>query len=213
MSFIEFVSNRSAKWLAKNYPNNGKYPTVEDQIEVFTYGFMVIWGAILKGFIMVSLASIFGVILPAMIITLTFSSLRIIAGGYHFGEYTKCITFSTIQFIGSALIVKHTLQYWSHLDIQGLFLFCWAMGLYINFRYIPKDTPNKLITEPLERAKFKKWSLLYLISWVTMMTILLFFNLKIIVIASCFGLLLELFSISKVGYGIYSLVDGISIHK
>jgi len=58
------------------------------------------------------------------------------------------------------------------------------MGLYINFRYIPKDTPNKLITEPLERAKFKKWSLLYLISWVTMMTILLFFNLKIIVIAS-----------------------------
>ena len=87
------------------------------------------------------------------------------------------------------------------------------MGLYINFRYIPKDTQNKLITEPLERAKFKKWSLLYLISWVTMMTILLFFNLKIIVIASCFGLLLELFSISKVGYGIYSLVDGISIHK
>jgi len=69
---------------------------------------MVVWGAILKIILMVSLSAILGVIIPAMIITLTFSSLRIIAGGFHFGDYTKCITVSTIQFIGSALIIKYT---------------------------------------------------------------------------------------------------------
>ena len=212
MSFIELVSNHSAKWLATKVPND-KYPTVEDQIEVYTYGFMVIVGALIKGLIMVSLASIFGVLMTSMIITLTFSSFRIIGGGFHFSDYTKCITFSTLQFIVSALIVKHTLQYWSYMDMQILFIFCLAMGLYIILKYVPRDTPNKPITEDSEKSKFRKWSLYYLISWAMIMTIFLLFNLNIIIIASCFGLLLELFSISNVGYGLYSLLDEQSIHR
>ena len=206
MSFIEFVSNHSAKWLAKKVPND-KYPTVEDQIEVFTYGFMVVWGAIFKAMLMVSLASIFSIKLPTLIIALTFSSLRIIAGGYHFGEYNKCITFSTIQFIGSALLIKYTLQYWSFIDMWYLFNFCVVMTMYIIYRYVPRDTPNKPITELLEIKKFKRWSSYYLFIWTIIMTISLLFNLKIIVISSCFGLLLELFSISRIGQIVYSALD------
>ena len=212
MSFIESISNYSAKKLASKVPND-KYPTVEDQIQVFEYGFMVIWGAIFKGIIMISLASILGVFIPAMIIMFTFSSLRIIAGGFHFSDYTKCITFSTIQFIGVALIVKHSYQYFSQTNIYSLLFFCTLIGLYIMLRYAPRDTPNKPITEVSEIKKFKKWSLYYLISWIILMTISLFFSLKIIIISSCFGLLLELFSISKVGYVLYSLADNIKINK
>ena len=206
MSFIEIISNYSAKWLATKVPND-KYPTVEDQIEVFTYGFMVIWGAIFKILLMVSLASIFSIKLPALIITLTFSSLRIIAGGYHFGGYNKCITFSTIQFIGTALLIKYTLQYWSFIDMWYLFNFCVVITMYIIYRYVPRDTPNKPITELLEIKKFKRWSSYYLFIWTIIMTISLLFNLKIIVISSCFGLLLELLSVCKIGQIVYSKLD------
>jgi len=206
MSFIELVSNNSAKWLATKVPND-KYPTVEDQIEVFTYGFMVVWGAILKILLMVSLASIFSIKISALIITLTFSSLRIIAGGYHFGDYNKCITFSTIQFIGSALIVKYSIQYWSQVDVYSLLIFCILTALYVIYRYIPRDTPNKPIIEILEICKFKRWSSYYLFIWTVIMTIFTFFNLKIIVLSSCFGLLLELFSCSKVGHFVYKQLD------
>jgi len=206
MSFIELVSNNSAKWLATKVPND-KYPTVEDQIEVFTYGFMVVWGAILKILLMVSLASIFSIKISALIITLTFSSLRIIAGGYHFGDYNKCITFSTIQFIGSALIVKYSIQYWSQVDVYSLLIFCILTALYVIYRYIPRDTPNKPIIEILEICKFKRWSSYYLFIWTVIMTIFTFFDLKIIVVSSCFGLLLELFSCSKIGHFVYKQLD------
>jgi len=206
MSFIELVSNNSAKWLATKVPND-KYPTVEDQIEVFTYGFMVVWGAILKILLMVSLASIFSIKISALIITLTFSSLRIIAGGYHFGGYNKCITFSTIQFIGSALIVKYSIQYWSQVDVYSLLIFCILTALYVIYRYIPRDTPNKPIIEILEICKFKRWSSYYLFIWTVIMTIFTFFDLKIIVVSSCFGLLLELFSCSKIGHFVYKQLD------
>jgi len=206
MNFIELVSNHSAKWLATKVPND-KYPTVEDQIEVFTYGFMVVWGAIFKAILMVFLASIFSIKLPTLIITLTFSSLRIIAGGFHFGGYNKCITFSTLQFIGSALIVKYSIQYWSQVDVYSLLILCILTTLYAIYRYIPRDTPNKPITEILEIRKFKRWSSYYLFIWTIIMTISLLFNLKIIVLSSCFGLLLELFSVCKIGQIVYSKLD------
>ena len=206
MSLIEIISNHSAKWLATKVPND-KYPTVEDQIEVYTYGFMVVWGAIFKILLMVSLASIFSIKIPALIITLTFSSLRIIAGGYHFGGYNKCITFSTIQFIGSALIVKYRIQHWSQTNVYSLLLLCILTALYAIYRYIPRDTPNKPITEILEIRKFKRWSSYYLFIWTIIMTISLLFNLKIIVLSSCFGLLLELFSVCKIGQIVYSKLD------
>jgi len=206
MSFIENISKSCAKWLATKVPND-KYPTVEDQIEVFTYGFMVIVGALAKGTIMVSLALILEVFIPAMVIMFTFSSLRIIAGGYHFAEYNKCVTFSTLQFIGSALTAQYTLQYWSLISTWFLSIFCILLAIYNIKKHIPRDTPNKQITKELEIKKFKRWSLYYLIAWASIMIIFLLFNVKLIVLSSCLGLLLELFSVSKVGYGIYAKLE------
>jgi len=187
--------------------------SINDLLGLYSYGITVFVGLLFKGPLLIIISIIFGIFTPIMFVVTTFSSFRVVAGGYHMQTYLRCWIVSFVTFIGSALIVQHTLQYWSTQNISSLFIFCILMGLYIIFRYIPRDTPNKPITEPLEIAKFKKWSLYYLISWVTIMTIFLFFNLKLIVISSCFGLLLELFSISKIGYSLYSLVDDIGIHK
>jgi len=209
MISIQSLSNSSAKWLASKVPND-KYPTTEDQIEVFEYGFMVIIGALVKGFLLVSTASILGVLVATMIVTLAFSSLRIIAGGYHMQTYSRCVMISVAMFLGGALIAQHTFQYWSQVNILSLLASSAFIALYIIIRYVPRDTPNKPIVEALEISKFKRWSLIYLITWSTLMTIFILLNLKLIVISSCFGLLLELFSVSKVGYSVYYKIDSLT---
>ena len=220
MSFVEQISNNWAKWLAKHMPNT-KYPTVEDQIEVYTYGWMLPIGAVYKGVMLIALSIILGILmsditnalLSVLFVTCTFSSLRIIAGGSHLQTYNRCMVVSITQFIITALLALYTLQYWSFVSMWLLFNFCAVVAIYNIVKYIPRDTPNNLITEPLIRAKFKRWSSYYLCIWIFIMIILLLFNVKLIFISSCFGLLLELFSISRMGYGIYEKIDSILAQK
>jgi accessory gene regulator B len=214
MSFVEKISRHLAKWVASHVPND-KYPTVEDQIQVLTLGWMLPIGAVYKGILLIISSIILGIItsnilnalLSVIVVTITFSFLRIIAGGYHEQSYNLCIIVSLSQFLGSALVVLSTLQYWSQLDIWCLFLFCIVSALYNIKRYVPRDTPNKPITKQSDVTRLKRWSLYYLFTWTIIMTILLLFNLKLIIISSCFGLLLEIFSVSNVGQKIYSKLD------
>src|SRR3989304_1441979 len=136
MISIQIVSNYCAERLGTKILNT-KYPTKEDQIETLEYGFMFILGAVVKGILLVALAALLGVMMPAIILTLTFSSLRVIAGGYHLKTFGKCMIFSISQFIISALIAQHTYQYWSKMNLWGLFSFCLVIGLYIIIRYVP----------------------------------------------------------------------------
>ena len=206
MNFIEFISNCCAKWLASKVPNK-IYPSVDDQIEVYSYGFMVIVGALAKGFLLVSIASVLGVLIPAMIITLTFTSLRVIAGGFHLKTFRACMIISITQFIASAFTVQYTYNYWTYINIYSLLLFSTFTALYIIIRYVPRDTINKPIVEPYKIRKFKNWSLYYLLLWMFTMIIFTIVGWKLIVLSSCFGLLLELFSISKLGQRIYKKLD------
>jgi len=201
---IENISNYWARWLATKVPNN-LYPSVDDQIEVFSYGIMVYLGALVKGASLVLIASLLGVLTPSLIITLTFSSFRIIAGGAHLKTFNLCLIVSLLQFIGGAFIVQRY-QSWLYINTWYLFIFCIVSSVYIIIRYVPRDTANKPITEKLEIMKFKKWSFLYLLGWAIIMTVFLLLNLQLIVIASCFGLLMELFSISKIGNATYNFV-------
>lgn len=206
MKFIESKSNYWAEKLSNKVQN--KFPTKEDQIEVYNYSIQWIIGALFKGILFISISYIFGVLIPSLVVMLTFSGLRVKAGGYHFRTYSKCSFISLLMFVGSALIAQHTHQYWSNIDIWVLITLCCLIGIYAILRYVPRDTENKRITNIQQIQKAKKWSLYYLIIWTSIMTISLLLNFNLFVISSCFGLLLELFSISKVGYEhVYATLD------
>ena len=206
---MDFIANSSmwcAKQLVTKVPNT-IYPSVEDQIDVYSYGFMVVIGSLVKTTSLVILALVLGILIPSLVIVATFSSFRILAGGYHLKTAERCLIVSLIQFIGSALIVQYTQKYWTYINIYSLFIFCVVIALYIIIKYVPRDTPNKPITDKLQVKKFKRWSFTYLLVWISIMIVFTLLNVKIIVIASCFGLLLELFSISKLGQKIYKKLD------
>ena len=139
---------------------------------------MVIIGALVKGILLVSLASILGVLVPVIAITFTFSSLRIIAGGYHLKNFLGCMVISLTQFIISSIIVQYTQKYWTYINIYSLFIFSIIVAIYIIIRYVPRDTPNKPITDQKQKVKFKKWSSIYLTTWTMLMTIFLLLPYK-----------------------------------
>jgi len=215
MSFVERVSNYLAILVALKVPNT-KYPTKEDQIEVFAYGWMLPIGVLYKGILLICFSIILGIltnnmfnaITSVLCITLTFALLRVVAaGGYHMSTYNGCLIISYTQFIGFALMILITFQYWTQLLIWSLLMLCLFLGVYVSIRYAPRDSPNNRITDTSQINKLKRWSLYFLLTWTILMTIFIFFNLKLIVISSCFGLLLELFSVSKLGQIFYIFLD------
>jgi len=229
MNLIQIISNNLAHKMVKKVPLDqieyawgwitGLFPqlsnkfdikkikTTEELIGVYNLSLMVPVGAVFKGLSLIVLSLILGVFWQVVVVVLTFMSLRSIAGGAHFSSYNKCAIMSIFMFILSAVIVQYTLQYWSIQNVYSLLFFCILMALYIIYKYVPRDTENKRITGELKRSKFKRWSSYYLFIWTIIMTISLLFNLKIIVISSCFGLLLELFSVCKIGQIAYSKLD------
>mgnify|MGYP000846263222 FL=1 len=202
MRFVQKWSYACAKQLAAGLNEN------HQKRAVYYYGFFIIIGALVKGVIMFSTAAIFGVLIPTIVIMLTFASLRMFAGGYHMNTYGRCLFASMALFIISALISKHTYELWSNNIIISLIFIIFVAGFLILLKYAPKDTPNKPITEPEKIKMYKSLSLIYLVIWLIISIILLFFNLKMFVLCLCFAVMLELFSITPIGCKVFGLIDG-----
>ena len=204
---LSSISDNLANRLALNVENH-KYPTKEDQIEVYSYAIYSVISELSTAILLILLALFFNTFVSVLIIAFTFTTFRSIAGGYHFKTHLRCMMVSVLMFITTSLIIKYTLQYWSFECLWLILTICVIIGVYNIYYYIPRDTPNKPITEMSEILRFKKLSCQYLAIWVVIMIMIIsMFELKIIVLSSCFGLLLELFSISKLGQLIYSRID------
>jgi len=229
MNLIQIISNNLAHKMAKKVPLDQieyawawvtrlfpqlsnkfdikKIKTTEELIGVYNLALMVPVGAVFKGLSLIILSLILGIFKPVIVVVLTFMSLRSIAGGAHFSSYNKCTIISLFMFIWSAVIVQYTLQYWTITNILYLLIFCIISMLYNIKRYIPRGTKNKEITKQSEIKKFKRWAMSYLVVWTVIMNIFIIFDLKIIVVSSCFGLLLELFSVGRIGQFVYDKLD------
>lgn len=210
MDFIYRTSNYFAKKLALKVPND-KFPTIEDQIEVYTYGIQFFVGGFIKIFLLMIIAFILGIVVESLIVALTFASFRVIGGGWHMKSYVSCAIVSLTTFLGTALIAHNIYNYLHTTNLSYLISFCVVSGAYVIYKYVPKDTPNKPINTQEQIKKFKKWSLVYLIIWTLVMSLLVLLNIKIIVLASCLGILLEYSFIIPFTCWFYQKLDNISI--
>lgn len=207
MRFVSQWSYGCAKHLAGAMNEN------HQKRSVYYYGFFIVIGALVKGAITLSVALLLGVLIPTLLITFAFGSLRMLAGGYHMDTYGKCLFVSLGLFIASAVISQYTYLYWSTLSVIAFITVTFIIGLYVLIRYAPKDTPNKRITEPQVIRKFKRLSIVYLCAWFFATGVLSFYKLNMFAIALSFGVLLELFAISPIGHKFFDLLKDKMDHK
>jgi len=173
---------------------------------VYYYGFFIIIGALVKGIIMLSIALLLGVLVPTIVVILTFGSLRMFAGGHHMDSYEKCLFVSAIFYLLTALIAKYTYIYWNSTSIIALISLTFIFGLYSIIRYAPKDNPNKRITEPDKIKMYKRLSAIYLLVWLIITSILANLNLYLFVICMCLAVIQELFSVTPAGYSLFEKI-------
>lgn len=173
----------------------------------YYYGFQIAIGGIIKAATLVAVATLFGVLIPALIVSLSFALLRKVAGGYHMNTYGKCLVVTIGLFVSAALLARYTYLYWSLESMIILITLTFSIALYILIKYAPKDTPNRLITDPEEKRKFKSLSILYILIWLLVVTALTVFKMKMYTLLLCLSVLLELFGITPIGHKFFTKIE------
>ena len=202
MRFIQKWSYSCANYLMNQMGEN------HQKRSVYYYGFQIIIGAVVKGVLLVSIALLFRSLIPTLIAVLTFSSLRVIAGGYHMDTYGKCISLSLAMFIVAGIVVQYTHLHWNIYYTITLVVLSFITALFVLIKWAPADTPNKPITDPKEIKKFKSLSIIYALVWLVLQSVFIYKGLKMFAIASCFGLLLELYTVTPNGHNFFDRISG-----
>lgn len=200
MRFIQTMSYKSANYLMKQKQEN------HEKRRVYYYGFQIIIGGMVKLILLTLLALITQTLKTSVVIVLIFSSLRMLAGGYHMDSYGKCIGVSVGLFIIAGIISTHTYSFWSTYAIIALISATFIISMASIIKWAPSDNPNRPITDKKEFLKFKRLSISYIIIWVGVVLTTLYFNYNMYVLAACFGLLLEVFSITPLGYSFFDAI-------
>ena len=204
MRFIQSCSYACAKYLSTQLNEN------HEKRRIYYYGFQVVFGAIVKGFFLVSISFLFGALIPALIVAAAFGLLRKAAGGYHMDTYSKCIVLSMTLFISAALIARYTYPYWTEWSLIVLIAVVFAISIPVLIKWAPSDTPNRPITKPEEIKKFKRSSIIYMVVWLLLAFLTLHLEIgkyQQYIIAASFGVLQELFAISPIGYRLFSKIS------
>ncbi len=200
MRFIDKWSYSCAKGLANVLEEN------HQKKAEYYFGFQVAIGSVVKTVLLVAVSAVLGVLIPTLIISISFALLRKVAGGYHMDTYGKCLFVSIALFVFAALIAKHTYRYWSIAWVIILITLTFTIGLYVLIRYAPRDTPNRLITDPVEIRKFKALSIAYISVWLVVVTVLTMLGMKMYVLLLCFSVLQEVFAITPTGHKFFDMI-------
>ncbi len=201
MRFVQKWSYSCAKYLSHMLDED------HQKKAVYYYGFQIAIGSAVKIITLIAISLVFGVLLPALIISMSFTLLRKVAGGCHMKTYGKCLVVTIGLFITAALLAQYTHQYWSMGGIVILFALTFVTGIYLLIKYAPKDSPNRLITDLQERRRFKKLSIIYIIIWLVVVIVLTMYGMKIYILALCFSVLLEVFGITPIGHSFFEKIE------
>lgn len=202
MRLVSTLSYSSAKYIADQLKEN------HEKRRVYYYGFLILIGGIVKLMMLLGISLILGILIPSVIIALTFASLRTLAGGYHMRTYGKCMVISLGMFLAAGLISQYTYQY---INAGYLFVFIsavYAFSFYILLNWAPSDTPNKPITKPEDIRKFKRMSLIFITLILMFSFLLISYGQNYYVIPVFFAILIESFTVMPKGYEFFAKIDG-----
>lgn len=152
---------------------------------------------------------IFGVLKPALAVTITSSALRVVSGGAHCGSVRNCVMLSIAISIGFGSLARPIAEILPNQLIPISALLVWGPGLIAVKKFSPADTPNKPIVKEAQRRCLQNLSTIFMVGWMICYMVFLIINLVSyeILIASTLGLLWQLFSITPKGYRFTNNID------
>lgn len=177
---INKLALKTARKFVKS--DNTKY----NSIEIYQYGFFVLYSNLIFFFLIVILGVIFNVFLSSVIFYFSFFLIRQFAGGYHASTETRCEILSTLSILACIAVIRLSKTY----DIQTILLVISAVSAVCIFSFCPLDTPEKPLSDK-EFKYFRKVSWLILLVIVVAIVVSYIFNFQIVLVPCCLSLILE----------------------
>lgn len=163
--------------------------TCYDKIEIYKYGFFVLYSNIIFLLLSMLLGAVFGVFLQSIIFYVAFFAIRQYAGGYHASTEARCEIMSTLSILACIVLIRLSKTY----DLQFVLLVVSAVSAVCIAILCPLDTPEKPLSEK-EFKYFRKisWLILSVISLIVAISYFVKLKwLQIFFAPCCLSLILE----------------------
>lgn len=184
----------------------------DDKKSVINYGILTFIQMITCIALVIIFGLIFNVVVEALIISFTISTLRKSSGGVHASSPGRCAIIGTITSVGMGLISKYISLGFSLFIIGGSIAFIWSY--YTVYKLAPVDSPVKPIRSIEKRIRLKKNSMMILSVYliIVIIEILYFYFMKsskVLVYSLCIymGMLWQVFSLTKYGHSVMKKLD------
>ena len=184
----EFLTNKIRK----------EMPEIDDEkAEIIMYGLQNIIGELPKGIIILLIAYFLGIFELTLVAVLIIAPYRSFSGGVHMKTHLGCIVYTSILYIGSALLGKY-------IAITGIAKYItafivWTFCMFMIKLYAPADTENVPILRKKERKQKQIFS--YVILTVEFIIAILIDN-TIISGIIIFGDFIQTLTITRLAYNI-----------
>lgn len=162
------------------------YNTLYDKIEIYQYGFFVLYSNLIFFLLIAILGVIFKSFLSSIIFYFAFFLIRQFAGGYHASTETRCEVLSTLSILACIVVIRLSKTY----DFQTVLLLITILSAVCIFVFCPLDTPEKPLSKK-EYKYFRKVSWLILFVIVAAIIISYVFKFQIVTVPCCLSLILE----------------------
>jgi accessory gene regulator B len=206
----KFITDTTSysQMIAKRKNKQYKQLTIEEVIGLMTYSLQAIYGEIMKMILIFIFASFLHILIPTLIITFIFSTLRLMAGGVHMDTFFNCLGLTTILFIGGGLIVHNIVDInFIQNNISYIVLIEGILSLSLVYKYAPRDTQNKRIKDINKIKMFKRLSIIFVTIINIILIILALYQYNLIVLSVICGLLIEVFTITPIGVRIFNYIE------
>lgn len=173
-------------------------PEIDDErAEIIMYGLQNIIGEIPKIIIILAIAYFLGILRLTLISILIIAPYRCFSGGVHMKTHIGCIIYTSILYMGSALLSKYIILtgITKHITAFLVWIFCMIMIRL----YAPADTENVPILRKKERKQKQIFS--YIILTVEFIIAILTTN-TIIAGIIILGDLIQTLTITRLAYKI-----------
>lgn len=133
----------------------------------YYYGFQIIYGAIVKGLLLIAVSYLLGILIPTLVLTGCFALLRVWSGGLHFDSYTKCAYISLASLLVFGCLARYVVL--NDIITYGVFIF----ALIIFILYAPVEHVNR----PLKEEEKKKYKVIAITTLILMFILTNIFNM------------------------------------
>jgi len=178
--------------------NIGKHlRSSEGEVEVFSYGLEVFFSALLKFFLILTLARVLGLFLPALAVLVSISGFRVFGGGAHLSTYSRCLLFGGIVVLGLSKVSMVPIP---NNIVSTTLLAAVVLAVIDIIFWVPSGTEKKAITDPVLMKAQKLKTLGFLAVWLFMALAVVWVGNWQYAFALTLGALMGTLSLTPLGY-------------